>query len=225
MTPRAHQRAVDRHHDAAALADDADRAALERGDAVVRNGHHPRWRREIAHAVRARHRDAGAVDRALEVGRERAPLRVAAFAEAAGEHGRAARLGLAGLRDGLDRGGARHDHHHVVGRLRQVAQARVAGLAVPDRLVARIDRIDRAGKLELLERAIDALRPVAGPVAGADDRDVARIEQGAHARDALLGVRFLASVSRPCLQMFVLRAARKVSRAGRGTRGAHRIGR
>ena len=53
------QRAVDRHHDAAALADDRDRPAFELGDAVIGDGHQPARRREIAHAVRAGYREAG----------------------------------------------------------------------------------------------------------------------------------------------------------------------
>ena len=105
-----------------------------------------RRRGEIADAVRARDREAGAVDRALRSAPSARPFGIAALAEAAGEHRGAARLGLAGFGDGVDRGRARHDHHDVVGRLRQVAQAGVAGLAAPDRLVARIDRIDRARK-------------------------------------------------------------------------------
>ncbi len=56
------QRAVDRHHDAAALADDADRAALEFDDAVVGDGHQAASRRQIAEAVRARHRETGVLD-------------------------------------------------------------------------------------------------------------------------------------------------------------------
>ena len=109
------------------------------------------------------------------------PLWVAALAEAAGEHGGAARLDLAGFRDGVDRGRARHDHHHVVGRLRQVGERRVAGLAVPDRLVARIDRVDRAREAEAAQRLEHPQRPVAGPVARAHDGDAARIEQRPHA--------------------------------------------
>ena len=60
---------------------------------------------------------------------------------------------LPASRDGVDRGRARHDHHHMVGRLRQVGERRVAGLAVPHRLVARIDRIDRAGEVEAAQRS------------------------------------------------------------------------
>jgi hypothetical protein len=57
------QRALDRHHDAAALADDGDRAELELRDAIVRDGHKAIWCREIAQAVGPRHRDPGVVDR------------------------------------------------------------------------------------------------------------------------------------------------------------------
>jgi len=63
----------------------ADSSAIERGDAVRPNSHHPRRRGEIAPWRWARHRKACTLDRALEIGRERLPLGIAAFAEPARE--------------------------------------------------------------------------------------------------------------------------------------------
>src|SRR5882762_894151 len=99
---------------------------------------------------------------------------IATFAEAAGEHRGAARLGAACFHDGVDGRLARYDHDHMVGRFRQACEASIAGLPVPHRLVAGIDRVDGAREVEAFERVIDALRPVAGPVAGAHDGNIAR---------------------------------------------------
>ena len=182
--------AIERHDDAAALADDRGRPALDRADAVVRDGQEPARRREVAVAIGAGNREAGVRDGAPQFLAERAALRVAAFAEAAGKNRGAASARLACFADGLDRGAARHQHHHVIGPFRQVAQASVAGLAAPHRLVARIDRIDLAGEAGALERAPHAARPAAGPVARPHDRDIRRAQQRADARDPLLSCQF-----------------------------------
>ena len=118
------ERALDRHHDAAALAEHGDRPGFEVGDAVIGDGDELVGRGEIAEAVRPRHREAGLLDGAPELHAELAALGIAAFAEAAGEHGGAARIGLAGVDDGVDRRRARHDHHHMVGLLRQLVERR-----------------------------------------------------------------------------------------------------
>ena len=47
------------------------------------------------------------------------------------------------LRSVCDDAGGRHQHHHMVGRLRQRLEIRIAGL-VPNLVAARIDR-DRSG--------------------------------------------------------------------------------
>ncbi len=182
----ARQGAIERHDDAAALSHDGGRPARHAADAVVRNGQQVVRGRQVAVAIWTRYRDAGVLDGAPQRLGERAAFRIAAFAEAAGEHRRAAGAGCARRRDGLRRRRPRHQHHHMIGRLRQIAQRRIAGLAVPHRRVARIDRIDLAGEAGALQRAPHPARPAAGPVARPHDGDVGRAEQGPNARHPLL---------------------------------------
>ena len=104
---------------------------------------------------------------------ERGGLGVEAFAEAGGEHGGAARAGRGAALERLDHARGRHQHHHVVGRLGQRLEVRIAG-RVPDLGAARIDQVDRSGKLVLIEIAPHARGPASGPVAGADQHGVAR---------------------------------------------------
>ncbi len=182
----ARQRSIERHDDAAALSHDGGRSARDGADAVVRNGQQAVRRRQVAVTIWTRHGDAGAFDGAAQRLGERAAFRIAAFAEAAREHRRAAGARFARRRDGLRGGRARYQHHHMIGLLRQIAQRRIAGLAVPHRRVARIDRIDLAGEAGPLQRPPHPARPAPGPVARSHDGDVGRAQQCPHARDPLL---------------------------------------
>ena len=90
-------------------------------------------------------------------------------------------IGLAGLALALLGGGAANAEDAVkigviISYSGQFGEAAIAA-HVPDLVAARIDRIDRAGKLiaaQVLERA---QCPASGRIAGADDDDVARVEQ------------------------------------------------
>ena len=168
-------RLIDRRH-RAALHGDGDRARHRLLQRLVGDGGEFRCAAGDAHAGRADHRDAGALDRFAQLCAAFAALRVAAFAEAGGIDGGAARAGAAAVLQNLDGGFGRREDREMVGRLRQRVELRIAGRA-PDIVAVRIDRKDLPGKSEPLEIVVDALRPVAGAVRCADQNDVVRVEQ------------------------------------------------
>jgi len=67
----------------------------------------------------------------------------------------------------------------MVGFFRQILEGLVT-THIPDFVAARIERVDRPRVLVLNQIAPSAVRPVAGPVAGADDDDVLGEKQGFH---------------------------------------------
>ena len=167
------QGAVGEQHHAAALSHHRDRAFLHRQHAIFGEGDEAGFRADIAHAVRARHREAGFGDHRGELAPETGGLGVIGFAEARREHRGAARACRRAGAQRLGHAGRRHQHHQMIGRLRQRLEIGIAGL-VPDRVAARIDRIDRTGELILVQVAPDPRGPAAGTIAGADQHRVAR---------------------------------------------------
>ena len=166
------QRLVGEDHHAAALADERDRARLHRQRAVLGQGHEAAAGADIAQAVRARHREPGVRDHGGELASEYGRFSVEAFAEAGREDRCAARAGGGAAPEGLDDARCRHQHHHVVGGLRQRFEVGIAG-RVPDLGPARVDQVDRPRKFIALEIVPDARRPAARTIAGADQDGIA----------------------------------------------------
>ena len=167
------QRGVGEDHHAAALADQRNRPFLHREHAVFGERDQAGFGADIAHAVRARHREAGFRDDRGELAAEARGFRVEAFAEARGKNGGAARARRRARAQRVGDAGGRHQHDQMIGRFRQRLEIGIAGL-VPDLGAARIDRIDRAGELILVKIAPDPRGPASRSVAGADQHGVAR---------------------------------------------------
>ena len=170
------ERALDRHGEPAGLGDDRHRAFGDAMRAIVGQRHQPRRRVDVAHAVRPGDRKPGFGDRFVQRRRERLGGGILGFAKARRHDGGAARSGRCGGAQRVRHLRRRDHHHHMVRRLGQLGEAAIAA-HVPDLVAARINRIDRAGKLvaaQVLERA---QCPASRRIAGADDDDVARIEQ------------------------------------------------
>ena len=146
-------------------------------------GHGGEFRRAAgdAHAVRADHGDAGAAMASRSCSPSSAAFRVAAFAEACGIDGGAARAGGGAVAQDPQRGFRGREDREMVGRLGQGVDVGVAGRA-PDLLPVRIDGKDAARQTEALEIVLHALRPVTGTVGGADQNHVVRVEQMARWR-------------------------------------------
>jgi hypothetical protein len=171
------QRGVGENHHAAALADQRDRAFLHPEHAVFGERDEAALGADIAHAVRARHREAGFRDNGGKLAAKAGGLGVVRFAEARGKHGGAARARRRARAQRFRHAGGRHQHDQMVGGLGQRLEVGITGL-VPDFGAARIDRIDRAGELVLVQVAPHARGPAAGAVAGADQHGIARSGEG-----------------------------------------------
>jgi hypothetical protein len=138
----------------------------------------------------------GLRDNGRELASERRRLGIEALTEAGGKDRGAAGAGGGAALERIDDAGRRHQHDHMVGRLRQCLEIGIAGLA-PDLAPARIDQIDRPGEFVAVEIVPDARGPAPRPVAGADQNDVARRGER---RDLLLGRVEIHSA--PCMFLF-----------------------
>ncbi len=85
------QGAVGEQHHAAALPHHRDGAFLHRQHAIFGKGDEAGFRADIAHAVRARHRESGFRDHRGKLAAENSRFGIEALAEACGKHGGAAR--------------------------------------------------------------------------------------------------------------------------------------
>ena len=144
------QRLVGEDHHAAALADERNRAGLDRQRAVLGQGDEAAARTDIAEAIRARDRKPGLRNGLGELAAECRGRRVEALAEAGGKHRGAAGARGSAAAQGLDHARRRHQHNKVIGRLRQRLEIGIAGLA-PQVRSARIDQVDRSGELVAVE--------------------------------------------------------------------------
>ena len=116
--------AVDDGGHRAALHGDGDRARHRLLQRLVGHGGEIRRAAGDAHAGRADHRDAGARDRFAQQRAALAAVGIAAFAEARGIDGGAARAGGAAVFQNFDGGFGRGEDREMVGRFRQRVEPR-----------------------------------------------------------------------------------------------------
>src|SRR5207245_2870899 len=81
---------IDEDHHAAALADERRRTRTHRQRPILGERHQPALGADIAHAIGARDAEPGLRDHGRELASERDGRGIEGFAEARGEHGRAA---------------------------------------------------------------------------------------------------------------------------------------
>ena len=170
------QRALHGHDNAARLAEHGDGPIDEAMRPIVGHGEETRGVIEIAHAVGAGDGEPGLGDGGREIRRQRAALGTIGLLEAGGHDGGAARARRRALAQHRGNGFGGRQDHQMIGRLGHVGEVAIAASA-PDFIARRVERIDRALVAVVDEIAVDARGPGAGLVAGADDGDVARVEQ------------------------------------------------
>src|SRR5262249_60581866 len=111
--------AVDRGANRAALGGDRDRAFRKLLQGLVRDAAEAGLAAGDAHAVRANDGEVGLVEHRAQVGRETAPLLVAAFPEARRIERAAPGTGLGAVAQTTQRGLGRREQDEVIRRLRQ----------------------------------------------------------------------------------------------------------
>ncbi len=125
------ERALDRHRDAARLADHRDGSGRDLLRPVVWHGHELGSRIHIAEAIGPRYRETGLRQHELQFERQRASGFV--LVEARRHHGRAPRPGIGGIHEDSRHCAGGHEHDEMIWRLGQVGEILVAD-RVPDQI-------------------------------------------------------------------------------------------